>query len=544
MKVLLLSTGGGGGNILRSIKALFRQDLAVAQKTDARYAERLRRAVTTRFLDTNEFSLADVPFEERVLIGAEKTRRVGSRHNPAVAQEALDESKKDVELILKDYSVVVLIGTGGKGTGAGTIFPLARMARDQRKLVIPIFVRPSFEWHEVDKRRYDHALHVIDQFDSATIRCIEILNDRGYSAANPQPQSIVWERMNLPIARGLRGLLYVLSDLSQVDPSDLSALCAGPGRFRIGFAEIDPSPGQEPADSHIDDACGQCWDNGYYSFAKPVGTSLVCIQGDWSNIVDGKIKGRLAARAAGNAAESTYTPLYARSARSPRPWGVTALFAEHTGNHPPLEVDWPLDSRLPLPSKSPSTVKELTLIAADVHIPATAPVPAITPVVNQAREEKLASPQPRYPTFWEVCLGVNRRDPAALAIAGNGATSEIPLQGGEIRKLLGTLWFRTVFAQFSREWHNRMLDVLSQSVQIPNHIVHSGRRTVRLSELTDEELKRLPTETILPEAVRADVQLLITVNSLWCPDAVKRFEFVDVPEAKSAKRLFSLAAFR
>ena len=209
MKILLLSTGGGGGNILRSIKTLFRQDLAAVQKSDARYADRLRRAVATRFLDTNEFSLADVPVEERLLIGAGKTRHLGSRHNPAVAREALEESKRDVASVLDDYTVVVLIGTGGKGTGAGTMVPLAQMARERRKLVIPIFVRPSFEWHEVDKRRYDHALQVLDQFDAAQIRCIEILNDRGYAADHPQPQSVVWERMNLPIARALRGLSLI-----------------------------------------------------------------------------------------------------------------------------------------------------------------------------------------------------------------------------------------------------------------------------------------------------------------------------------------------
>ena len=57
MNILLLSLGGGGGNILRSVKELFRRDLAVTQKSDGKYADRLRRAVTTRFLDTNEFSL-------------------------------------------------------------------------------------------------------------------------------------------------------------------------------------------------------------------------------------------------------------------------------------------------------------------------------------------------------------------------------------------------------------------------------------------------------------------------------------------------------
>ena len=179
-----------------------------------------------------------------VLIGAQTTGRLGARHNPDVARQALDESRSEVEALFSRYSIIILVGTGGKGTGSGTMFPLAQIARQQKKLVIPIFVRPSFERHEVDKRHYDHAVNAVEQFDSARIRLIEILNDRGYMDSDPQSQPIVWERMNLPIARGLRGLIYVLWDLSQVDPSDLSMLFAGDGRLRIGFAEIDPPAGR------------------------------------------------------------------------------------------------------------------------------------------------------------------------------------------------------------------------------------------------------------------------------------------------------------
>ena len=538
MKILLLSTGGGGGNILRSIKTLFRQDLAAVQKSDARYAERLRRAVATRFLDTNEFSLADVPVEERLLIGAGQTRHLGSRHNPAVAREALEESRKDVASVLDDYPVVVLIGTGGKGTGAGTMFPLAQMARERRKLVIPIFVRPSFEWHEVDKRRYDHALQVVDQFDAAQIRCIEILNDRGYSADHPQPQSVVWERMNLPIARALRGLLYVLSDLSQVDPSDLSTLCAGAGRYRIGFAEIDPTNGEEPSETQIEEASRQCWENSYYCFTKPAGTSLVCIQGDWSNVVDGRIKGRLAAMAAGNAAENTYVPLHARPAHAPRPWGVTMLCAEYTGNHAPLEIAWPLDSRVSLPTRIQSATPE--------PVPVVAAAAVATPVAPPAPIRASIEPSPArtFSTFRELCLGVNRSDVAALAIAGNGASSSIPIDLAELRKLLGTVWFRTVFTQLSQPWRDRMLDILLQSGPIPNHAVRAGRRTARISELTYEELRQVPIETILPDAVRGDVQLLIAVGTLWGPDAIARFTFAEEPQEEHSKKLFSFVGFR
>src|SRR5262245_13206947 len=261
MHILLLSAGGGGGNILRSLKAAFRRDLAVVHQADPKYAERLRLAVATRFLDTNEFALSDVAKDERLLIGAHTTGRLGARHDPDVARQALDESRREVEALIEGYSIIILVGTGGKGTGAGTMFPLAQIAREQKKLVIPIFVRPSFERHEVDKRHYDHAVHAIEQFDAAGIRLIEILNDRGYAEHDPQPQPIVWERMNLPIARGLRGLIYVLWDLSQVDPSDLSVLFAGHGRLRIGFAEIDPPDGVEPPDDMVEQAARRCCEN-------------------------------------------------------------------------------------------------------------------------------------------------------------------------------------------------------------------------------------------------------------------------------------------
>ncbi len=548
MNILLLSSGGGGGNILRSLKALFRRDLLVTQKTNARYAERLRRAVTTRFLDTNEFSLADVPNEERLVIGATTTRRLGSMHNPELARQALEESREDVESLLSRHSVVIVIGTGGKGTGAGTIFPLARMARQQKKLVIPIFVRPSFERHEVEKRRYDHALRVAERFDAAGIRLMEILNDRGYSDKDPKPQAVVWERMNLPIARGLRGLLYVLWDLSQVDPSDLSSLFAGQGRLRIGFSELDPPSGHEPEDSLIQSAVRDCWDNPYCAFNGPTGTSLVCIQGDWSNVVDGKIKGQLAALALREVAESPYNPLYARATHAPRPWGVTTVFAEYTGNHQALEIDWSAEKRTSLRLSVPPEAGRVAAEAADlVAITSDTDItqPAVSATVGDAAVSSDPASSPSFSTFWEFARAVNRSDPAALKLAVNGATGEIPMDGRELRKLLGTFWFRSVFPQLSQEWQNRMLNVLVAHAAIPNHAVGSGRRTMHLREMTEEQRQRTLSDLSLPDAVRADLQLLVTVATLWGGEALGRFQFTPVsPVADTSRVGLLLEPFR
>lgn len=515
MNVLLLSLGGGGGNILRSLKALFQRDLLVAGKTDVAYADRLRRAATTMFLDTNEFSLSDIAPEERLLIGAATTGRLGSRHDPTVARAALEESKTQVEALLSGYAAVILIGTGGKGTGAGTIFPVAQMARAQKKLVIPIFVRPSFERHEVEKRRYDHALKVVEQFDAAKIRLIEILNDRGYMDSSPLPQSVVWEQMNLPIARSLRGLLYVLEDLSQVDPSDLSTLFAGAGRLRLGFAEIDPPAGQDPTEEQIDAAVRGCWHHPYDAFGRTAGTSLVCIQGHWSNVVDARIKGKLAALVSSGAADSPYNPLYARAMQTPRPWGITVLFAEHTGTHPPLEIDWTFEERVVPP----------------IAVPVIAAPPETTPVtVPPAR-----STAPAFGSLWEFALAVNRGDAAALTLAGNGSDGGVPIDGAELRKLLGTVWFRSVFSRLSGSWRDRLFEVLIERVPVQNHLLRVGRHTVPLSEVSYSQLTDIVTRTDLPDSVRMDVQVLVAIGRLWGGEALQRCQFAGEAAAVPSK---------
>jgi len=517
----------------------FRRDLAVTQNTNPGYAERLRRAVTTRFLDTNEFALSDLPSEERFLIGARTTGRLGARHDPEVALRALEESRGEVEDLFSRYSIIILVGTGGKGTGSGTMFPLAQIARQQKRLVIPIFVRPSFERHEVDKRHYDHAVRAIEQFDAAGIRLLEILNDRGYAEDDPQPQPVVWERMNVPIARGLRGLIYVLWDLSQVDPSDLSILFAGQGRLRIGFGEIDPPDGGDPTDAMVEHAARRCCDNPYYAFHKPAGTSLICIEGDWSNLVDSQIKGRVAV-AMGVDAKSPYSPLYARAVGMPRPWGVTTLFAEHTGTHQPLEVDWSLEGgvRTTATVVDPIAVEDAPRAAAELFAPLEPHTHSSAPKVGDPPGART------FASFWEFAVALNRADPAALALASHGATLDIPVDGTELRRLLGTMWFRTVLGRLSKEWRERLLQVLIESVTVTDHVVKRGRQTVRLRELSYEELNEMSSTTVGPDWIRPDLDLLITVGRFWGADAVKRFRFVELPERHKPSMMDSLLKFR
>ena len=366
--------------------------------------------------------------------------------------------------------------------------------------------RPSFERHEVEKQRYDQALDVSRRLDAAQIRFIEILNDRGYVDADPQPQSIVWERMNVPIARALRGLLYVLWDLSQVDPSDLSSLFAGPGRLRIGFSELEPAPGTDPADHALSSAVQTCWENPFCNFSGPVGTSLVCIQGPWSNVADAKIKSGLAAHAV-TTGSAAYNPLYARAFQMPQPWGVTALFAEHTGNHPPIDVNWSLEPPIATELRTPPRVTENAKVESG----------------KEKVEREKASPD----NFWDLALAINRSDPAALEIAQNGAGATVNVDPAELKKLLGTVWFRSVFTRLSTAWRERLLDVLINSVVIPNHLLKLGRRDILLQNASLNDLKELFSKSSVTEAVRSDIRLLMSIGSMWGPESLERFQFAD-----------------
>jgi hypothetical protein len=418
------------------------------------------------------------------------------------------------------------------------MFPLAQLARRHRRLVLPIFVRPSFERHEVDKRRYDHALDVIDRFDGAGIRLLEILNDRGYTDASPQSQSVVWERMNVPIARGLRGLIYVLWELSQVDPSDLSMLFAGPGRLRLGFAGIDAPVGQEPGDEEIERAAGRCWENPYYAFSKPPGTSLICIQGEWSNVVDARIKGRLATLAMGGQGEApAYTPLYARAVHSPRPWGVTMLLAEHTGAHQPLDVDWsfarespqaPLDDgRVDRQARADARAADAVQAPVDtapaVRSPSARGARAVAPATRAVPTKAVVS----FASLLEFAVAVNRADPTALALARGGA-GEIPVDGADVRKLLGTLWFRGVVPHLSAEWRTRLFDALRTSAEMPDHVVSIGRQQARVSDLDHAQLRDVAAGRSLPDAVRQDVELLAAIARVWGDEAIRQLRFRDM----------------
>jgi hypothetical protein len=110
----------------------------------------------------------------------------------------------------------------------------------------------------------------------------------------------------------------------------------------------------------------------------------------------------------------------------------------------------------------------------------------------------------------------------------------------EVRKLLSTFWFRSVFPQLSKGWQDRVLKVVTEHVSVPDHVVGKGRNAVHLREMNAEQRQRMTSDPTVPDDVRSDLQLVTTVAMLWGEDALGKFEFTAAPQAADNSRLAAL----
>jgi hypothetical protein len=223
---------------------------------------------------------------------------------------------------------------------------------------------------------------------------------------------------------------------------------------------------------------------------------------------------------------------------------VTALFAEHTGTHPPLEIAWAIEPRV-----APAVPAHLSTAAPDTSppgIPTAPPAPEQSPPDMEPAPPKAPpdSTARAYDSLWEFALAVNRGDGSALALAANGVDGGVPIDPAELRKLLGTVWFRGVFPRLSQRWRDRLFEVLVERVPFQNHMLRIGRHAVPLSEVSHAALDDIVMRTDLPESVRMDLQVLVAVGRLWGEHAVLRCQFSGDARARPSRLSVLLHGWR
>jgi hypothetical protein len=60
---------------------------------------------------------------------------------------------------------------------------------------------------------------------------------------------------------------------------------------------------------------------------------------------------------------------------------------------------------------------------------------------------------------------------------------------------------------------------------------------VHLHETTHEQRRQMMTEPRFSDPIRADLQLLVTIATLWGEEAIARFDFTPLPEVSDTSRI-------
>nr|WP_106784056.1 cell division protein FtsZ [Lysinibacillus timonensis] len=201
--IKVIGVGGGGNNAVnRMIEHGVQGVDFIAVNTDAQ-ALNLSKA------------------EYRLQIGNKLTRGLGAGANPEVGKKAAEESREQIEEVLRGADMVFVTAGMGGGTGTGAAPVIASIARDLGALTVGVVTRPfSFE----GKKRQTQAVGGISAMKEAVDTLIVIPNDKLLQIVDK----------NTPMLEAFREADNVLRQGVQ----GISDLIATPGLINLDFADV------------------------------------------------------------------------------------------------------------------------------------------------------------------------------------------------------------------------------------------------------------------------------------------------------------------
>ena len=201
--IKVIGVGGGGNNAVnRMIEHGVQGVDFIAVNTDAQ-ALNLSKA------------------EYRLQIGNKLTRGLGAGANPEVGKKAAEESREQIEEVLRGADMVFVTAGMGGGTGTGAAPVIASIARDLGALTVGVVTRPfSFE----GRKRQTQAIGGIAAMKEAVDTLIVIPNDKLLQIVDKStPMLEAFREADNVLRQGVQGI---------------SDLIATPGLINLDFADV------------------------------------------------------------------------------------------------------------------------------------------------------------------------------------------------------------------------------------------------------------------------------------------------------------------
>ena len=173
--------------------------------------------------------------ENKLQLGVGTTNGLGAGANPEIGRAAAEESRSEIEEVLKGADMVfVTCGMGG-GTGTGAAPVVAEISQNLGALTVAIVTKPfRFE----GKKRMEQAIVGIEELKKHVDTLIVIPNDRLRDLVDrTTPMLEAFKEVDNVLHRGVQSIsdLIAVSGLINLDFADVKAVMEKRGNALIGI---------------------------------------------------------------------------------------------------------------------------------------------------------------------------------------------------------------------------------------------------------------------------------------------------------------------
>ncbi|HRH25843.1 MAG TPA: cell division protein FtsZ [Parcubacteria group bacterium] len=179
------------------------------------------RGVDFVAVNTDAQDLHNSLAKKKVHIGKNLTRGLGAGMNPELGRKAVEETKEEIQEVIKGADMVFIAGGMGGGTGTGAAPVIARTAKENGILTVAVVTKP-FYFEGVQRMRI--AEQGIEELKQVVDAIIIIPNDRLLSTIDKDTSA--------------RNAFAICDNILKEAVEGISDLITMPGIINIDFADI------------------------------------------------------------------------------------------------------------------------------------------------------------------------------------------------------------------------------------------------------------------------------------------------------------------
>lgn len=173
--------------------------------------------------------------QKKIHIGKNLTRGMGTGMNPEIGRKAAEETKEEIQGVLKGSDMVFIAGGMGGGTGTGASPVVASIAKEQGALTIGVVTRP-FTFEGAHRGRI--ADNGLDELRKNVDALIIVPNDRIMNVADKETTFKSAFTMSDEVLRqAVEGIsdLITIPGIINVDFADIRSVLSDAGSALLGI---------------------------------------------------------------------------------------------------------------------------------------------------------------------------------------------------------------------------------------------------------------------------------------------------------------------